>query len=165
MGALMAVLIAACTPSAPPPACPRAAILSELATVTKFRSGPARDLTDVTAQGEIFDILVGCKYDRQGVTVDLQLAIRAQRGPADQTRRAQLEFFVAVADAQRNILNKAVFPAVFEFREGQTTVARVEELEPVIPRATAETGPTYEILVGFQLTPDEIEWNRRARGR
>ena len=146
-----------------PPACPRASIISDGATVTRFREGTGRDLTDVVVKGELVDVAVDCNYDRRGVDVALQVAIAATRGPADRTRVADFEYFVAVADAQRNILAKEVFQVRFQFPPNQQRVGTVDEIEPRIPLKSRDQGVDYQIIVGFQLTPEEIDWNRSQR--
>lgn len=148
-----------------PPACPGATIIGDGSTVTKFREGPGRDLTDVVAEGQIVDIAVECGYDRRGVDVTLQVAIAATRGPADRSRKAEFDYFVAITDAQRNILAKEVFRVQFQFPPNQQRVGQVEEIEPRIPLKDRAEGVSYQIVVGFQLTPEEIEWNRTQRPR
>jgi hypothetical protein len=155
--------LAACNRT--PPACPRASIISDGATVTKFREGTGRDLTDVVSQGEIVDVAVECDYDRRGVDVALQVAIAARRGPADRSRTADFDYFVAVADPQRNILAKEVFRVSFRFPQNEQRVGTVEEIAPRIPLKARADGVDYQIVIGFQLTPEEIDWNRRQKTR
>ena len=38
-----------------------------------------------------------------------------------------------------------------------------EEIEEIIPLAAGLDGASYEILVGFELTGDQLEYNRRRR--
>jgi hypothetical protein len=157
------VLLSSCNRT--PPACPRATIIGDGSSVTKFREGPGRDLTDVVAEGQIVDVAVECGYDRSGVDVALQVAITATRGPADRSRNAEFAYFVAITDAQRNILAKEVFQVRFEFPPNQQRVGQVDEIEPRIPLKDRAEGVSYQIVVGFQLTPEEIEWNRTQRPR
>ncbi|MGQ0662022.1 MAG: hypothetical protein ACT4P2_00245, partial [Pseudomonadota bacterium] len=147
----------------PPPPCPSASILAEAATVTRFRDGPGRDLTDVINEGELFDILALCSYGRRGIDVDLQVGVVATRGPADRARAAQFEYFVAILDPERQVVARQRFDVRFEFPDNRARLVRIEELEPQIPLADAALGPRYEILVGFQLTRDELAWNRSRR--
>jgi hypothetical protein len=144
-------------------ACPQGIVPADSATVTRFRDGPGRDLTDVIAEGEIVNILVQCRYDKRGVTVDLQVAIAANRGPADRSRVAEFDYFVALVDPEQNILAKEPFRVKFEFRDNRTRLGLVEELEPRLPLADVMKGPEYRVLVGFQLTPEELAWNRSNR--
>jgi hypothetical protein len=158
-----AALLSACNRTPPP--CPRATILNEGASVTKFREGTGRDLTDVVAQAQIVDTAVECGYDRTGVDVAMQIAIAATRGPADRARMADFDYFVAVADSQRNILAKEVFRVRIAFPDTQTRVGTIEQIEPRIPLKDRAQGVSYQIVVGFQLTPEELEWNRTQRTR
>ncbi|HJS31798.1 MAG TPA: hypothetical protein VJ924_07385 [Alphaproteobacteria bacterium] len=160
-----ASVLAACGSREPPPPCPTAVIVTDLASVTRFRDGPGRDVLDIRSQGEIFDVLVQCDYNRSGATVDLQVAIRAARGPADTERRTEFAYFVAIESPDGAIVAKEQFTATYEFRDNRTTVGSVEELVPVIPGATRQTGARYRLLIGFQLTPEEIAWNQRQRPR
>lgn len=162
---LAAGVLAACGSREPPPPCPSAVIVTDLASVTRFRDGPGRDVLDVRSQGEIFDVLVQCDYGGSGATIDLQVAIRAARGPADTERRAEFAYFIAIEAPGGEIVAKEQFLAAYEFRDNRTTVGSVEELVPVIPGATRQTGPRYRLLIGFQLTPEEIAWNQRQRPR
>lgn len=144
-------------------ACPQGIIPADAATITRFRDGPGRDLTDVVAEGEIVNILVQCKYDRRGVIVDLQVAVAANRGPADRSRAAEFDYFVALLDPEQNVLVKEPFRVRFEFRDNRTRLGTIEEIEPRLPLPDVMKGPEYQILVGFQLTPDELAWNRGQR--
>jgi hypothetical protein len=104
---------------------------------------------------------VECDYDRGGVTVQLQLAILGIRGPADAGRATAFDYFVAIADPNGNIVAKEVFPVSFNF-DNRQRVGQIEDLEQRIPLADQADGAAYKIVVGFQLSPAELEWNRRA---
>src|SRR5689334_4615710 len=147
---LTATLVPLASCNRTPPACPRASIISDGASVTRFREGTGRDLTDVVVKGEIVDVAVDCDYDRRGVDVALQVAIAATRGPADRTRTAEFDYFVAVADAERNILAKEIFHVSFRFPPNQQRAGTVDEIEPRIPLKSRDQGVEYQIIVGFQ---------------
>ncbi len=149
----------------PQAACPVGLIPADSATVTKFRDGPGRDLTDVVSEAEIVNILVQCKYDPKGVTVDLQVAIAGGRGPADRARVADFDYFVAIIDPKQNVVQKQPFRVRFEFTDNRTRLGMIEELEPRVPLSDAFDGPKYQLMVGFQLSPDELAWNRSQRGK
>lgn len=168
LGCILALLgaTAACSSKEKPVAdCPAGIIPADAASVTRFRDGAGRDLTDVVAEAEIVNILVQCKYDSKGVTVDLQVAIAGSRGPADRSRKADFDYFVAILDPQQNVVQKQPFRVNFEFADNRTRLGVVEELEPRVPLSSAFEGPKYQLLVGFQLTPDELAWNRSQRSK
>ena len=153
-----------------PPPCPRVLVLPDGATVTKFRAGPGRDLIDVLYQGRVVDILSSCEHDVDDdigegtLTVELEVVIGAERGPADRDRSAAFSYFVAVADTSRAVLNKKSFSASVPFPGNLSRVTLTDR--PVIlgiPLKVGQNGSNFEIVVGFQMSRQELEFNRRRR--
>ena len=162
----LALALAGCglfSEAAPPQACPDAVILADAKNVTLYREGPGRDLTDVEFEGEIARIVGSCQYGKRELTVTLVADLVATRGPAAPDAEATLPFFVAITDEARNIVAKKVFDSAIPIPRGQRRAGVREEIEQVIPLPEGEPAPYYEIVVGFQLTPEQLERNRRAR--
>jgi hypothetical protein len=165
-GALAAVLaatavLAGCNRNRAEPACPGGYVPSDASKVTRFRDGPGRDLTDIVNEGQIQDILIQCQYRKNIVDIDLQIAVLAARGPADRSRVAEFQYFVAIVDPQQNILAKEPFSVRFEFNDNRTQLGKIEEISPRLPLPDPSKADTYRVVVGFQLTPDELAWNRK----
>jgi hypothetical protein len=154
-----------------PPLCPRVAVLSDAAALTRFAEGAGQDLVDVDYQVEVTDILSGCKYvkaegNEQVIVVAMAPVLVAIRGPANRDRVAQFEYFVSVVDAERIVLNKQTFGVLVNFPGNLTRVTLKDDDPPVtvdIPLAAGRAATDYQILVGFQLSPDELEYNRRRQ--
>jgi len=166
LAALALTLIAAgCSSKKPEPACPRGVIPADASTVTRFRDGPGRDLTDVLVTANILNILVDqCKYDKNSVEVtNFQIAITADRGPADRSKAADFEYWIAIVDPDKKILTRKTFNLHFDFSELNHVGTVVADLEPRIPLPDIMKAPDYQIVVGFQLTPEELAWNRKQR--
>jgi hypothetical protein len=149
------------------PACPPVFVLKDADTVTRFGGG-GHDLVDVVNSGEITGYDVSCEYNLDKKTkagkaaITLGLHMTATRGPADRTRQADYQYFVAVTDPDRNVLNKRVFDfaAVFTGNLTTTTIAD-DPVSMTIPIPAGKTGQDFAIFIGFQLTPDEVAYNRR----
>ena len=148
--------------------CPRISVVADTVIVTKFRPGPGRDLTDVVIEGEITALSLECKRsgDVKGGTGQIDVAINivmeAERGAADRERRGALEYFVGIADKDRNILQRQVFTTSASFTGNVTRVQVTDKpIDLKIPLKAGQTPDDYEILVGFQLSRDELELNRR----
>ena len=161
-------VLAACSGEPPIAAqCPAGGILPDANTIVQFRDGGGRDITDMVVQAQIVDIRIGCVYatrrNKAAVTLDLQIAFAAERGPADRARRAALPYFVAIVDGERNVVARENFVAGFEWTDNRPRVGRVDQWEPYIPLKSNFDGPSYQIMVGFQLTADQLAWNRSQR--
>jgi hypothetical protein len=74
----------------------------------------------------------------------------------------QLDFFVAVVDADNNIISKNVFHGQPELR-GRMTNTYTKASTVFRALAMDKRPDDYEILTGFQLTPDELAYNRVPR--
>lgn len=147
------------SPPAPPTGCPNVSVLAGAESVTQFRPGGGTGPSNVTARGLIGDFVGECTYSENSVVVDLDLPIIGATGPAGGTTAAY-EYFVAVLGPTNRLLGKEIFLTTIDF--GDTgNGAVLEELEQVIPLPNgAATGNRYSILVGFQLTPQQLQYNR-----
>ncbi|MCG8507848.1 MAG: hypothetical protein MI741_01350 [Rhodospirillales bacterium] len=167
--AIAGVLTGACTmfEGAPAPPCPQVLQIEEAASVTRFVDGPGRDLIDVLFEGSIGNASGVCEYDVDDDTetgtlgVEMTLSFEVGRGPANRDRQADLNYFVAITDAERRILNKQNFSGTVNFPGNKTRLVWLDE--PVylsIPLAAGQTGSDFRIFVGFDLSKDELQFNR-----
>ena len=164
MGALVA--LAGCNPFAgDPPPCPTVSILKQARLLTLYGEGPGREASDVSFALALRNVAVDCDYDLGdrggGVEVTFALPIRATRGPAAESDRLSVPFFVALTDPSRQIVAKEVFTAEIVFEGDSASAQTVEEIEQWIPLGPGEFGVGYETLVGFQLTPAQLEESQR----
>lgn len=149
--------------SAPP--CPNIIIVKDTSELTAFRPGPGRDLTDVVFDAKLGRYAGDCETslekDRTGtVSVDLKLFFEATRGPANDTREGKFSYYVAVAKRGGEILAKKVFDAGLKFEGNRNRVGVMQELSQEIPLHKDQLGEDFDIYVGFQLTPEQLQFNR-----
>ncbi|MDA0368538.1 MAG: hypothetical protein O3C65_13320 [Proteobacteria bacterium] len=167
IGALVIVgLVAACTRTPPLP-CPPVSILGDAEDITLFAADRGEDLTDIAYRASIDQIGRNCDYARAGDSVTSTISVRlvATRGPAAQVDEGSFVFFVAVVDKEQNILARERFESAFSFQPNQRQAAAIEEIEQIIPIKSGLRGLDYEVLVGFELTPAQLEFNRQERQR
>ena len=156
----------------PPQPCPRVLTHQDATKLTRFREGPGRDLIDVEFEAEIIDARGGCIHDiddetRTG-TLDIELIIEVvvARGPADTDREASFGYFVAIPQFYPRPEGHEVFPAKVAFPGNRTRLTLVDE--PVyltIPLQEGQVGQDFEIVIGLDVTPEELDFNRQqARG-
>ncbi len=139
--------------------------------MTRFAQGGGQDLADVVNEAEITGYDLTCEYNidkktKAGkVVVTLGLHITATRGPADRQRIAPFRYFIAITDPDRNVLEKQVFDIDVSFSGNAASIPVRDTPVPItIPLAAGKTGLDFEIFTGFQLTPDEVTYNRRRPG-
>src|SRR5262245_47211163 len=146
-------------PEMPPP-CPRAVVGENAGRLTRF-SGAGKEPANVVFEAEISDLAGTCVYDDDSIDVDLQIQLGASRGPAATDDSAKFNYFVAVARTDKTVLSRDAFDTVIELPGNQTRNQTVEQLEQTIPIAKGESGANFVIVVGFEMTPEELEFNRK----
>lgn len=142
-----------------PPGCPRAVVAEEAGRLTRF-AGAGKDPSDVAFEAEILEVTGTCGYDDDIVDVEMQVQIAARRGPAGTSDAAALNYFVAIARSDKTIVARQAFDASIELPEDRSGSGIIEEIDQTIPLGEDETGEDYVIIVGFEMTRDELEFNR-----
>jgi hypothetical protein len=116
--------------------------------------------------GEIQGISAGCQYkDDQPIQVRMEMLFELGRGPQATSRQKTYRYWVAVTDRNRAVIAKQSFDLPVTFPEGQDRVYVTENVNQiVIPRASiATSGSNFEVLVGFEVTPQMAEFNRQGK--
>ena len=152
----------------PGPICPSTAVLADAATVTKLKPGGplgARNDAGVVFSAEMSQAMLKCNYDRNEnkLSLDLSFAVKANRGPAAIGADPQLDFFVAIIDADNNVIVKNIYHAQPEMAGRPNNVFTESVSNYPVPLAMDKRPYDYEILTGFQLTPDELAHNRAPK--
>ena len=150
------------------PPCPSTAVLSDAVTVTKLRAGAPTNVqnpANVVLSAEMSQAQLECEYDaeRNAITIDINFAVRATRGPAAMGNDPELDYFIAMVDTEGNLLTKNIFksrPVLNGRVPGQYT-QNVSNF--VFPMAMDMRPIDYQLLTGFQLTPAELAYNRIPR--
>ncbi|MEL6664080.1 MAG: hypothetical protein AAFR33_13885 [Pseudomonadota bacterium] len=142
--------------------CPPAASLYESARIVKLDGGTS--FTDITYTGEITDVRLFCRYVGSApLEAQLELDFAFGKGSKGTSDREQYTYWVAVTRRNGNVLAKEYFTTEADFSGGQVDAETVSLSDIVIPRADESiSGANFEILVGFELTEEQLEFNRNG---
>jgi hypothetical protein len=164
-------LLAGCGPGKDQfaPVCPRADLLRQAADIGRYRDESAsatQDIRDLVLAGRITAIAGKCQPGDTARQLDADVSVSMQftRGPAMQGREADVPFFVAIT-AGDQIFTKKVYTAhvVFTANVDQATW-NTDPIHMVFPISPTKSGAAYTVLAGFQLTEQELAFNRRHGG-
>ena len=113
--------------------------------------------------GEIEGLVSDCAYQSdQPITVQTRVQFNLGRGPRAQGDGRIYRYWIAVTERNRAVLAKEYFDLPVNF-DGETSTTVTQDQTIVIPRAEATTsGDHFEVLVGFDVTPAMVEFNRNG---
>lgn len=144
--------------------CPTVGVLNGTDHLTLF-NGRGKDLTDVVLRAEIARVVTKCEYNASESTISVDLAFNgiAEIGPAAQSRTQTVTTFVAVTRRFGAKVKKQLYEVPLVFEGASRQVQFLKTIEGTqIPYGGDADGRIYEILVGFQLTPEQLDYNRKV---
>ena len=140
--------------------CPYVKILYDAARYVEL-TGDRVTASNVAFNGEIEGLVSDLYYQSyQRITVELRVLLNLGRGPQAEGDARTYRYWIAVTERNRAVLAKEYFDLPVNF-DGQQRTSVTQDQLIVIPRADATTsGDNFEILVGFDVTPEMAEFNR-----
>lgn len=140
--------------------CPFVKVLYDAARYVELADDRAT-IANVGYTGEIEGVSADCEYrEADPIRLDMQILFDLGRGAQATDDRKTYRYWVAVTERNSAILAKEYFDLPVNF-EGQRETSVREERTIVIPRADVSTsGSNFEVLVGFDVTPQMAEFNR-----
>lgn len=165
LAAAAALAVSACASEPDVRVCPPAGSVAGVERMTSFRAGGGEDLTDVQFTARVDAVESVCEYDDDGVEVAMNVWLVAERGPADTTREASLQYFVAIEDGPGNFTAKQIYDITLPFEGNRRRVGVLEEVDIEIPTPADKSFAEIRILIGLQITPEQVDYNRRIRDR
>jgi hypothetical protein len=146
--------------------CPLMGVLYDNARIVDFAAAGQERYANIEFTGEMQGVRGLCRYvDADPITMSIDIDMAFGRGPAATADRQTYRYWVAVTRRGVAPIEKAYFDVDVRFRGDEAVVTRTERIERiVIPRATPDlSGENFEILIGFDLTPEQLQFNRDGR--
>jgi hypothetical protein len=146
--------------------CPLMGVLYDNSRVVDFAAPDQQRYANIEFTGEMQGVRGLCRYvDSDPIVMSVDIDMAFGRGPASTADRQTYRYWVAVTRRGIAPIAKEYFDVDVRWQRGEAVVTRTERIERiVIPRATPDlSGENFEILVGFELTPEQLQFNRDGR--
>ncbi|HTN41485.1 MAG TPA: Tat pathway signal sequence domain protein [Asticcacaulis sp.] len=145
--------------------CPYVKVLYDAARYHQFKN----DVQTTAAAmwtGEINGIQSECAYTgTDPIQVGMDVSFSLGRGPQAEGQTNVYHYWIAVTERDKTVLAKQEFELPVTFAEGQQKVDVNTRLEGIyIPRKDITvSGSNFEVLIGFDVTPQMAEFNREGK--
>jgi hypothetical protein len=150
---------------APAPVCPVAVVLRPLANTVVFGPAAERRPINVAWYGILSDVSATCTTAGGALRAALDIVVAAERGAAaGSSDSVDLNYFVAVTGTDHAILSKNPFAVHVPIAAGVKRSGVTDHVEMAIDTGGRPVSD-LNIIVGFQQTPEAIEFYKNYRGR
>ena len=143
--------------------CPLMGVLYDAARIVEVE-GEER-FSNVGYTGEITGVSGLCRYrNEEPITMELKIQMAVGKGPKATASSHTYKYWVAVARRDVAPISKQYFAVDVNFGNSARAGLLQEVRKITITRATKDTsGVNFEILVGFELTPAQLAFNRDGK--
>jgi hypothetical protein len=145
--------------------CPYVKVLYDAARYVELKDN-REAASAVGFTGEIQGLSSACAYKSDDpIKVQMELLFALGRGPQATGSSKTYRYWVAVTDRNNAVIDKEYFNLPVTFPAGQDRTLVTDKIANiVIPRARAAvSGSNFEVLVGFDITPEMAAFNRDGK--
>ncbi|MDC7683784.1 Tat pathway signal sequence domain protein [Asticcacaulis sp. BYS171W] len=144
--------------------CPFVKVLYDAARYQDFEGGKEAS-AEAKWTGQINGVASDCAYKGgEPIEIEMIVGFSLGKGPKAGADSNTYRYWVAVTDRDETVLAKEYFdlPVNFNGKSSVDVATRIENI--VIPRAAASiAGDNFEVLIGFDVTPQMVEFNRQGK--
>ena len=149
----------------PAASCPGAVILHPLSQTAVFAPVAQHQPLGVAFYGILSDVSATCERDGDALRASLKVIVIGERGPAaGGGTGVDLEYFVGVTGPGQAILSKQSFPVHIAIPADAKRAGITDHIKETIPLGGRAPGD-LNIVLGFQQSPDVVDFYRHFRGR
>jgi hypothetical protein len=150
--------------SKPTEACPSAVVLRPLSSTAVFGPAVERRPDNVAFYGLLSEAELKCESTGDAVRLSLDTIVVGERGPAARGDSVDLQYFVAVTGPDQSILGKKPLTVRIAFEGTQKRSGVTDHIEETIP-LEGRKAADLNVLVGFQQSPEVVDFYKHFRGR
>lgn len=146
--------------------CPGVSVRPDLRRLVEFydpaKPSEATKISEVTILG----VQNTCRVEKDNLVMQIDISLSGKTGPKARVKPTDkpsfaYPYFVAVTDPQGNVLSKEIFAASVSYGADQKDLAQSEMIFQSMPFPDASLGQSYNVIVGFQLTEDQLSYNQK----
>jgi len=139
--------------------CPAAGVISGIDTVSRF-DGHGTAYINLADRATLGEIKSDCSVDEAGVSITVSVSTIAELGPGAAGRTFDFPYFVAITDPHDKVVAKRVFTNSVTFKPNENRAGTRDTVTERVPLANPRQATRYHVVLGFQLTEDELAFNR-----
>ncbi|PCK00371.1 MAG: hypothetical protein COA45_00895 [Zetaproteobacteria bacterium] len=145
--------------------CPQVELVSDLSSLSDFSTPNKPIESHLISRVSLNSAESTCKLASKSAIVDLTLIFDGVLGKKGRQKASDkpffsYPFFIAVTAPNGKIMAKEIFAASLTYGANENKHTYFEKLRQIIPIKNKAHANLYKVLIGFQVTPDQLAYNR-----
>lgn len=141
------------------PDCPRPVTLTDASYMPVFADGG----TDLSLEGKLGGITGTCAFEKGAAVMEIKVTFAARKSkPEVDINKMMLPYFIAIMSPGQEVLQRQGFSTKIGF-DNNGYGASEEEHTLRIPVPSKEAAGGYNVVVGLELSPDQLAYNRKRK--
>jgi hypothetical protein len=129
-----------------------------------FGPAPEHRPDNVAFYGLLSEADLKCDYSPGALRISLDTVVIGERGPAAKGDSVNFQYFVAATGPDQSIISKKAFAVSIAFDATQKRAGVTDHIEETIPLGGRQ-GADLNVLIGFQQSPEVVDFYKHFRGR
>lgn len=145
--------------------CPDVSLVRELKSLHQF-ADPADPTIETKISGiEFTDVKSTCQVRDGTLVVDIDLSVKGGLGPKGRFTRNErpsfsYPYFLAITSMSGNIIAKDIYAFTASYGTEKNSYYGQDTIRQIMPLPDSGRPEDVSLLIGFQLTPEELAYNR-----
>ncbi len=136
--------------------CPSINVLTDATRITQFAEGK------IDLKAEIRDPQIACSLAGGKASSKLSFWVKGAIAPDSEVGQRRVPYFIAII-LEGNVIGKEIFDLELAFDADRKLFVKEKVARVDIPVAPDKTAEDYSVTIGFQLTPEQANYNRTAQ--
>ena len=143
--------------------CPKVGVISDLDRVPEIEVAAGQSKSNILFSSKIQRLRSKCTGNTDGITISIVFDLFSKLSRYDIPTDVDLRYLIATIDPSDQILAKEVYKTTVSFMDGIQTARNTQEVEVFIPSPGEIDFRNHKVLVGFELTEVQLQYNRGIR--
>jgi predicted small secreted protein len=145
--------------------CPPVSVRPDLVHLVDFSNPAQHSEKTKISEITILGVQNTCRVENGALLMQIDIALSGKTGPKARVKTGDqpsfaYPYFVAVTDSLGNVVSKEIFAASIGYGRDKNVLTMTETIFQNMPFPDPKAGTTYSVIVGFQLSPEQLAYNQ-----
>jgi predicted small secreted protein len=146
--------------------CPSVSVRPDLQRLVEFVNDAKPSDSTKISEVDILHVQNTCRVGQDALTMQIDITLAGKTGPKARVKSSDqpsfaYPYFIAVTDDTGTVLSKEIFAATLAYGKDKKELTQTENIFQNMPFPNKEDGRIYNVIVGFQLTEPQHEYNQK----